>query len=219
MLNHGLEKPWMCQTRVEVAKDEELLKLMSDSKCDRIFIGLESVNPESLKLYQKGQTFNDIKGGIKKIRDYGIKIIGSFVIGSDADDKNTIKETIDFCDETGIEYPLFNVLTPLPGTVTYNKLMAEGRIFTNDWDLYDLGHIVFHPKKMTAEELQTSYESIYKNLYFKNAWKSLSKVHLFKDFINPLKPIQSIKTISWIKRRSNIGANYAKSLASISRPI
>jgi radical SAM superfamily enzyme YgiQ (UPF0313 family) len=189
---------------------------MSDTNCERMFIGLESVYQKSLKLFNKNQKFNGLKKNIKKIRDYGIKIIGSFVIGSDADDKNTVQKTIDFCHDTEIEFPILNILTPLPGSDTFKTLEKENRIFTKDWSLYDFSHVVFKPKKMSAYELQEQHSDATMQIYL-NFKSSLKKWHLFKEFINPWNPFQSIKTIKWMINKHNEKKGYMKKLEKVKK--
>ena len=105
------------------------------------------------------------KEAIKKIQDAGINVVGSFVFGLDEDDKTVFKTTFDFIMETRMDAAQFHILTPLPGTVTYNVLEKEGRIIDRDWAKYHTGEVVFQPKGMTVEELQNGYYWIFRNTY------------------------------------------------------
>ncbi|OGQ26240.1 MAG: hypothetical protein A3D29_04285 [Deltaproteobacteria bacterium RIFCSPHIGHO2_02_FULL_42_44] len=67
--------------------------------------------------------------------------------------------------ETRMDAAQFHILTPLPGTVTYNVLEKEGRIIDRDWAKYHTGEVVFQPKGMTVEELQNGYYWIFRNTY------------------------------------------------------
>lgn len=154
MIENKINKSWWSQTRVDVAKDEELLKLMSETNCNKLVIGLESVNPKTLELYNKHQELRDIENCIKKLHDYNIKIYGMFVLGSDFDTEKTIDETFDFCRKLDIDIPQFSALTPLPGTKIFNQFEKENRLLTKDWDFYDFVHVVYKPKLMTAYNFQ-----------------------------------------------------------------
>ena len=77
--------------------------------------------------------------------------------------------------EQGIETATFHILTPYPGTALHQRMSAEGRITTANWDLYDTRHVVFRPAKMTAERLEAGYWQAYRDFYrwgsiFKAAW-------------------------------------------------
>lgn len=186
--------PWISQSRVEIAKDDELMRLMAETNCNYLCLGFESINEKTLKAYNKSQELNSIKKCIKKLHDYGIKINGMFVFGSDHDDKHTIRDTVDFCNQMEIETPQFSILTPFPGSHTYNEMDAQKRIFTKDWKLYDGQHVVFKPKKMSAYELQLHAMEAVSGLYwitkrgakffFKNIFSSmqiLSKCNKWKN--------------------------------------
>ena len=68
MLQEGIQFTWSAQVRIDIAQDEELLSLMKQAGCLIVFIGFESVNPQSLQAMKKGQTLADMKTAIKLIR-------------------------------------------------------------------------------------------------------------------------------------------------------
>lgn len=151
-------KRWGAQVRVDAARDDELLSLMKNSGCGIVYIGFESINPATLKGYNKQQTVEDIEEAIRRFHDYGIRIHGMFVFGADTDTVDTIRETARFALRSRIDSIQFMTLTPFPNTSFYDKLEAEGRILTRDWSLYDGHHTVFQPALLSPEELQ--YETI-----------------------------------------------------------
>ncbi len=154
MKDSGVVPSWNAQVRVDVVNDPELMELMRDTNCTHLFIGLESINPATLEAYRKAQTVEEIERAVQGIHDYGIKVHGMFVLGSDEDDHETIRETVRFARKAGIDTVQFLVLTPLPGTETYDELRAQGRIFVNDWAKYSGHHVVFQPAKMSPFQLQ-----------------------------------------------------------------
>ncbi|MEI6157886.1 MAG: B12-binding domain-containing radical SAM protein, partial [Atribacterota bacterium] len=94
-----------------------------------------------------------------------IMIVGSFVFGFDDDDPSVFPDTMKFIEETKIDFGMFNILTPLPGTQVFEKFKNENRIFSYDWSHYDFTHVVYHPAKMTAEELQRGNNEMYRKFY------------------------------------------------------
>jgi hypothetical protein len=42
---------------------------------------------------------------------------------------------------------------------------ADGRLLHRDWTRYDTGHVVFRPKRMTAEQLAEGYAWCYRRLF------------------------------------------------------
>ena len=158
-------KGWGAQMRVEAARDEELLELMRRTGGDIVYIGFESINPLTLEYYNKKQSVEDIRKCIQKFHEYGIRIHGMFVFGSDQDTVETIRETADFALEMRIDSVQFMILTPLPGTPLFKKLDSEGRLLTKDWELYDGHHVVFQPAQMSAGELQEETVKAFKRFY------------------------------------------------------
>ncbi len=153
-LSEGIKFNWSAQVRAEIARDTELLKLMRRADCFTVFVGFESINPRTLKLYNKRQSLEDIREAMANFRAHKIHVHGMFVFGADEDGPETIRETVKFARETGISSVQFLILTPLPGTRLYDQLDREGRITDRDWGHYDAHHTVYMPKRMTSYELQ-----------------------------------------------------------------
>ncbi|MBW3000010.1 B12-binding domain-containing radical SAM protein, partial [Candidatus Woesearchaeota archaeon] len=166
MKDRGLGKrmKWYAQVTVHAAKDDELLDLMKDTNCSHVYIGFESVNHDTLKNFNKGhQNLDDMKYAIEMFHKRGIRVHGMFVLGSDEDDVKTIESTVKFAKEQGLDTVQFAILTPLPGTRTYD-LVADS-IFTKDWGLYDSFHVVHEPAKMSRYELQKGVLEAWKEFY------------------------------------------------------
>ena len=156
MIARGLTSEWGAQVRTETVDDPELLQLMRDANCFKVFVGFESINPRTLKLFQKKQDLAKIERSIERFHAHGIHIHGMFVIGSDEDDLETIDATAEFAIKHDIDSVQFMILTPIPGSPDWEKLYAHGDkyVITDDWSLYDGHHVVHQPRKMSPYELQ-----------------------------------------------------------------
>lgn len=154
MKARGITPRWTAQARVDVVQDEEMMRLMQETGCLFLYLGLESINPATLEAFNKYQTVQDIEDAVRIIHDHKIKVHGMFVLGSDEDDRSTIRETVRFAKRTGIDTVQFMILTPIPGTQFYEEMCAADRIFTTDWSKFSGHHVVFYPKKMSAFQLQ-----------------------------------------------------------------
>lgn len=156
---------WSAQVRCDAANDEKLLRKMANAGCQMVFIGFESVNSKTLAAYNKSQSVEDIKKAIKKFHNYGIKVHGMFVLGSDMDDKSVFRATSSFSDNHNIDSVQYMILTPAPGTFTYKILAEENRLLHRLWEYYDGMHVVFKPKLLTPIELQQGTIDCYKEFY------------------------------------------------------
>lgn len=170
LLAEGLKLEWSAQVRVDAVKDPELLELMAQSGCYMVFIGLESINPETLKAYKKGQTVEEIRESVEKFHSHGIKVHGMFVFGAETDSVQTIRDTVKFSHAIDLDSLQYLILTPIPGTPVYDELLAQGRILHHDWQYYDGHHAVFQPRQMTPYELQVETMRAMKKFY---TWPSV----------------------------------------------
>jgi radical SAM superfamily enzyme YgiQ (UPF0313 family) len=210
MKARGLRKRmrWYTQVTVHAARDAELLDLMKDTNCTQVYVGLESVNPATLRSFHKGQTVEQMRDCIRLFHKRGIRVHGMFVLGSDEDQVETIAATAEFARKHGINTAQFTILLPLPGSRTYERL--QDRIFTRDWGLYDGFHVVHEPARMSMYELQKAAMDAWRSFYtvpsYLQAFLSLRmgtglmryygrKVvkqgyHDLKDYLQSLRPLQ-----------------------------
>ena len=170
MIERDLVVPWSAQVRIDVADDAELLSLMARSGCERLSLGLESVNQATLDGYEKAQSVDDISAAIRTVHDHDMKVHGMFVLGADTDTVETVRDTAEFALEHRIDSLMLNILTPGPGTGQFGEMNAEGRIFDRRWELYDGQHVVFTPRQMTPRELQVEVLRGYARFYSSRRW-------------------------------------------------
>jgi radical SAM superfamily enzyme YgiQ (UPF0313 family) len=198
------------QVRSDIARQPELLDLMEEAGFNTLFIGFESVNPETLKLYKKGQRVEDIQAAVREIRKRRIRVHGMFVFGSDADTEETFTATVRFARKAKIETVQFLILTPLPGSDHYKELEAQGRIINSDWNKYDTFNAVYLPKLMTPYRLQkktlTAMRKFY-SIFGALAWlfrgkpivtflRLYGRITLFRWRMNNLKTLRKLKSDS-----------------------
>lgn len=174
----ALKVRWFGLSTVLIAHDRELMELMARSGCRGLLLGLETITPGSLQDAKK--RFNDsvdYRQLIADLHDLGIAIQGCFVFGLDHDTLDVFETTAAFAIDAGIDLPRFAVLTPFPGTPLHNRLSAQGRLLTRDWELYDGQHVVFQPLNMSPQQLAAGHERTWKNVYrysaiAKRLWKA-----------------------------------------------
>jgi radical SAM superfamily enzyme YgiQ (UPF0313 family) len=183
-----LKLRWFGQASMNIANDPEILKLCERSGCAGLFIGFETLSPETLlaigKRVNRPDHYFEI---VQKIHDHGIGIDGSFVFGFDTDDHSVFDRTLEFVVKAKLEVAYFSVLTPYPGTRLYQRLVQEDRVLTRDWSLYDANHVVFRPRNFTPEELLHSYQRTFQQAYsvptiFKRLWGTTA----WKNFFYPM---------------------------------
>ena len=161
-----LKLKWGGLSTTLLARDDELLDLCARSGCIGLLVGFESISQAGLKDIHKGfNTPGLYAEWIDKFHAYGIAINGTFVFGLDEDTPEVFEKTAQFVIDTGIDLPRFAILTPFPGTALYQRLSAENRISTHDWELYDGQHVVFQPAQMSAKTLQQGNLDTWRRVY------------------------------------------------------
>ncbi len=162
-----LKIKWVGQASVSLlVKDDELMQLAAESGCKALFVGIETVSTEQAKTMRKAiKEIAHLEAALKKIKKMGILIHASMVFGFDNDRKEVFDETVDFLMKNKVSTVSFNVLTPYPGTKTYDDLKSQNRLTTNDWQYYDHNTVVFQPKNMTPYELQIGKVNARKRFY------------------------------------------------------
>lgn len=159
-------RAWTAQVRAtEIVRDRELLALMRRTNCTMLYLGFESVNPQTLIEYNKKQNVEQIVEAIRILREYGINAHGMFVLGADGDTVETIRTTADFAIQNDISTVQFLILTPLPGTRYFQQMHEQGRIFDYNWSHYDAHHTVFWPKNMSPYTLQVETFAAMRRVY------------------------------------------------------
>jgi len=165
MIRERFRFEWTTQVRADIARDTELVRLMKRAGCHTVYIGFESVNPESLDAMKKKQTVEDLIRAVRVLRRYRIHIHGMFVLGFDEDDWATVKRTLRFAKKARLSTTQFLILTPLPGSEFYDRMKAEKRLRFHDWALYDAHHAVFQPARFTLPDLQRAQIVCHKKFY------------------------------------------------------
>ena len=178
IIAESLKIEWSAQVRVESAKDPELLDLMAKSGCYIVFVGLESINPATLKAYNKSQTVEGIKDCVANFHRYGINVHGMFVFGSEEDHYQVIRDTVKVSRQLDLDSLQYLILTPLPGTPFFKEIEAQNRIICRDWSQYDGHHTVFQPRQFTPYELQMETNRAMKKFY---SWPSVIKRLVARD--------------------------------------
>lgn len=162
---------WTTQITLDIARDEEMLRLMKESGCEMVLIGFESIESGNLKQMNKGWTekLGERDALIQKIHEVGISIYASFVFGFDSDNEETFKATLDFCRRHQFFVVAFNHLLIFPNTKTYDSFKADNRLISENWWLesgYTFGTITFTPKQLSPEELRRLCKE-YKREFFR----------------------------------------------------
>ena len=170
-LNNSFKIPieFITQIDITIANDEELLMLLADCNFQAVMIGIESVNEDSLKDYNKQQNLRfPVREAVQKIQSYGIIVLAHMIIGADSDDSTVFAKTEEFIANTNIVHHLCHPLAAPPGTKMWYELKRAGRIIHTDTEeIADKLDIISNiiPKQMTRVELFEGLANYWESIY------------------------------------------------------
>ncbi len=161
-----LKKSWGGLLSTKAFQDEEIIDLLKKSGCRYILIGFESINNMSLKGIFKGfNRFEEYKYIIDLLHSINVVLMGCFIFGFDEDQLDVFEKTVDFANTFKVDIPRYAIYTPYPGTESFRRLTAEGRILHHYWQHYDTQHVVIKPKNMTPQQLDDGFRWAFRKTY------------------------------------------------------
>ncbi len=125
---------FITEASVNLADDDELIELMVKAGFTQVFIGIETPDEVSLAECGKSQNRNrDLVGNIKKLQQYGLQVMGGFIVGFDNDDENIFLRQVEFIQKSGIVTAMVGLLQAPTGTALYQRMLREGRLSKEDY--------------------------------------------------------------------------------------
>jgi radical SAM superfamily enzyme YgiQ (UPF0313 family) len=153
------------EASINLADDEELMRLMVEAGFDCVFVGIESPSEESLVECNKLPNKNrDLLASVKKIQNYGLQVQGGFIVGFDSDPVSIFKSQIEFIQKSGIVTAMVGVLMAPPETRLYKRLKQENRLLPKGSGDNTDGSTNFVPK-MGRETLAGGYKHVVDTIY------------------------------------------------------
>jgi radical SAM superfamily enzyme YgiQ (UPF0313 family) len=192
---------FLTEASINLADDEELMRLMNEAGFDMVFVGIESPNEESLVECNKSPNKNrDLLTSVKKMQNYGLQVQGGFIVGFDSDPLSIFKSQIDFIQKSGIVTAMVGVLMAPPGTGLYKRLKKENRLLPGGSGDNTDGSTNFIPK-MGRETLANGYKHILNTIYSPKPY-----YERIKTFLEEYKPRNKRKfkispryVVAWIR--------------------
>ena len=162
---------------------ESIVSALSQVNCKKIGYGLESGSPKILKRMRKQITPKQSENAIRLTRKYRIPLSTTFMLGYFDEDKQTIKETINFCKRNKIAFPFFYA-TPYPGTAIYEECLQKGLIKDKEEFVKQLGEakeMIVNLTKIPSDKLirirNKAYKELRENVHLTFRFKEYLKSH------------------------------------------
>lgn len=184
----GMGRVWQAASTVDAILRDDLIVQARNAGLRSLFVGFETLSTTNLKFSNKTQNLNrSYENAIKRLKDLGIMINGSFVFGLDDDDPGVFDRTVEWAVQQGMTTATFHIATPYPGTQFYKTIEAQGRLLHKDWRYYDTRHAIFKPSKMSVEQLEAGYWRAYQQFYsWKNIYRASATIDTMSQRIRQL---------------------------------
>lgn len=161
IIRRKLDISWFCEARVdEVSK--ELLTLMEKSGCKRIHYGVETGDPELIKIGKPGVDLKSIRKACSVTKKIGIWTHAHMIIGLPGENRETLKKTSRFILDLDPDSISLNFATPYPGTELYRIARRNNWVITYDWKNYSSNEVVMRTNDLNPTMLYDAKQKIAK---------------------------------------------------------
>jgi anaerobic magnesium-protoporphyrin IX monomethyl ester cyclase len=180
----GLKITFEGSTRANLF-DEELAERLSKSGLIRLSFGLESADPNVLKIIKKQVSLESYIKANKLTNKYGIETINSVMLGLPGEDRASIEKTIAFLRKArDIQHTTYGIAMPYPGTEFY-EMAKRGeyglKLHTDDFSKYQrYGSAVLSVGDLSPEDLIRLQKEGLLKIYMTSwrIWPMLKRVKL-----------------------------------------
>jgi radical SAM superfamily enzyme YgiQ (UPF0313 family) len=166
----GARMTFLTEASVNLADDEELLRLMAAAGFKKVFLGIETPATESLRECHKLQnTRRDLVEAVRVIQRAGLEVMGGFIVGFDSDTPDIFERQFEFIQKAGVVTAMVGLLQAVPRSKLYQRLQREGRLLGES--LGDNTRAVFNfEPRLDSEYLVAGYRKLMERLYEPGAY-------------------------------------------------
>lgn len=165
----GYGIPFSVNARPDIT-DGRLLRLLKDTGLRCLVAGFESGNQEILDRIKKDIKLEEMEEFARLCHKIGIQVHGDFVIGLPGENRQTIKNTVQFAKKLYLSTFQLSIAMPLPGTEFYRWLDENNYLLSSDFsdwiDEKGMQRCIINYSELSNRQIeQTVYDSI-KEYYF-----------------------------------------------------
>ncbi|MEN8214261.1 MAG: radical SAM protein [Pseudomonadota bacterium] len=185
--NLALQVDTMCHTI------KGFVEMSAQAGVKRVFIGLENINPDSLKgTLKKQNRIEEYRKNLLAWKKARVFTIAGYILGFPGDTPESILRDIEIIKrELPIELLEFFFLTPLPGSRDHKDLVERGVAMDPDLNKYDLNHVVTAHDTMSQQEWEDAYRKVW-DLYYSDAHVETLMQRAIVNGISPGKVLGSV---------------------------
>jgi radical SAM superfamily enzyme YgiQ (UPF0313 family) len=185
------------EASINLADDEELMRLMVAAGFDCVFVGIETPAEASLAECDKRQNRDrDLVADVKRLQRAGLEVQGGFIVGFDSDPPSIFQQQLEFIQASGIVTAMVGMLNAVPGTRLHRRLEREGRLVGHTTGDNADGTTNIVPR-MSIEALGAGYRSLMRHLYAPGPY-----YQRVRTFLREYHPPQVRLSLNWPNLRA-----------------
>jgi radical SAM superfamily enzyme YgiQ (UPF0313 family) len=161
----GYPMTFVTEASLDLADDDELMRLMVEANFNGVFVGIESTNEDALRETKKTQNIRrsgTLTDKVRRIQDTGLEVWAGMIVGFDNDTEEVFETQRRFIEGARISMVMTGMLSAIPKTPLYARLAKEGRLDSLDQPRYGTNVL---PLQMSRETLSQGYTRLMKDLY------------------------------------------------------
>lgn len=184
ILAKEIKLSWSCFSRVD-SVTPELLLLMKKAGCHQIMYGFESIDEKILKNINKGTDSAQFQKVVDWTKAAKINIRGAFMLGNPGETPDSMERTLAFAKNSGIQFAVFNITTPYPGTALYQDFLRKDLLLHQKWDLYNLDQPILKLGTVSAQDIRKYYFKAYRVFYLRPGFilRHIFSKHTFAELL------------------------------------
>ncbi len=128
----GLDVKWNCQTRADCIKEETVARLKR-SGCTRIGFGLESADPEILRIMRKQLDLDKVRETVRACKKHGVFVSLSLLVGVPGETPESIRRSLEFLKECTPDVVTCFEFMPYPAIELTDVALEQGGIKYINW--------------------------------------------------------------------------------------
>ncbi|TLU51826.1 MAG: radical SAM protein [Chlorobium sp.] len=179
---------------INFLEDKETVKRLVEAGCIMVLVGFESINQSTLEAYNKGHVNSADKFSrlIEECRQAGLNVQGNFLVNPSLDTFEDMDELVKFVGKNSVFMPIFQIITPYPGTTMYWEYKSKGWITNEDWDKYNAMNLVIKSERYDPVKFQHKFMTSYYKAY---SWKNIAN----RVRRNPYKLLNLVTSLAFRK--------------------
>ena len=194
--------PFFTEASINLADDEELMRLMVEAGFNQVFVGIETPEDASLAECNKRQNQGrDLVADVKRIQRAGLEVQGGFIVGFDHDTPTIFQRQIEFIQKSGIVTAMVGLLQAMPGTRLYQRLSRQGRLLGDTTGDNVDGTTNFVPR-MNRETLRQGYRNLMEYIYSPGPY-----YRRIRTFLREYAPPKISNAVNWRSLMAFVYAN------------